>query len=149
MFPACLLDADKHLNSVCYELLEERRYDVAATLLDFAACTLKRFGSEEYRLMMVVNRAQAYKWLGKGDKCEAIMKGEDWSASQDSFKLADAVLRDDVEASVETMKRIGVTHDVVTKESYRGWPLFERFVNKNYFGRRMKRSLASRLRKLE
>ena len=83
--------------------------------------------------MMVVNRAQAYKWLGKGDKCEAIMKGEDWSASQDSFKLADAVLRDDVEASVETMKRIGVTHDVVTKESYRGWPLFREIRKQELF----------------
>ena len=133
MFPACLLNADKHLNGVCYELLEERRYDVAATLLDFAACTLKRFGSEEYRLMMVVNRAQAYKWLGKGDKCEAIMKGEDWSASQDSFKLADAVLRDDVEASAEIMKRIGVTHADVTKESYRGWPLFREIRKQELF----------------
>ena len=124
MFPNYLLDADKHLNSVCYELLVERRYDLAATLLDFATCTLKRFGSEEYRRMMVVNRAQAYKWLGKSDKCNSIMKSEDWSASQDSLKLAAAVLKDDVEASTKIMRRMGATHNVVTKESYRDWPLF-------------------------
>lgn len=133
MVPTCLLDADKHLNSVCYELLVERRYDLAATLLDFAACTLKRFGSEEYRRMMVVNRAQAYKWLEEGEKCETIMKGEDWSASQDSFKLADAVLRDDVEASAEIMGSIGATHDVLTKESYRDWPLFREIRKQELF----------------
>ncbi|MYN68579.1 MAG: hypothetical protein F4X11_26785 [Acidobacteria bacterium] len=125
MLPDSLLDADKHLNRVCYELLEERRYDLAATLLDFAACTFKKkFGSEEYRRMMVVNRAQAYKWLKQGGKCEKIMQSEDWSASQDSFRLADAVLKDDIEATTQMMRRIGATDEVVTKESYRDWPLF-------------------------
>ena len=125
VFPEELLDADKHLNGVCYELLVERRYGLAATLLDFAATTFKRFGSDEYRRMMVVNRAQAYQWLGENDKCQEIMGREDWSASQDSFKLADAVLRDDVAVAVATMRRLGADHDIVGKESYRNWPLFK------------------------
>ena len=133
MFSDCLLDADKHLNGVCYELLVERRYDSAITLLDFATCTLKKFGSEEYRRMMVVNRAQAYKWRGESVKCKNIMESEDWSASQDSFKLADAVLKDDVGASAETMRRLGATHDVVTKESYRDWPLFREIRKQDLF----------------
>ena len=133
MLSGCLLDADKHLNDVCYELLVERRYDSAITLLDFATCTLKRFGSEEYRRMMVVNRAQAYKWRGESDKCKTIMESEDWSASQDSFKLADAVLKDDVGASAEIMRRIGAKHDVVTKESYRDWPLFRKIRTQGLF----------------
>ena len=133
VFPNSLLDADKHLNDVCYELLLERRYELATTLLDFATCTLKKFGSEEYRRMMVVNRAQAYKWLGESEKCERIMGSEDWSASQDSFKLADAVLKDDVSASTEIMRRLGTAHDVVTKESYRDWPLFREIRKQELF----------------
>ena len=133
MFPDYLLDADRHLNGVCYELLEEHRYDLAATLLDFATCTLKKFGSEEYRRTLVVNRAQAYKWLKQGQKCESIMKSEDWSASQDSFKLADAVLKDDLEATTQMMRRIGPTDEVVTKESYRDWPLFREIRKQELF----------------
>ena len=133
MFSGCLLDADKHLNDVCYELLVERRFDSAVTLLDFATCTLKKFGSEEYRRMMVVNRAQAYKWRGDSSKCKNIMESEDWSASQDSFKLADTVLKDDVGASAEIMRRIGAKHDVVTKESYRDWPLFREIRRQELF----------------
>ena len=133
MFSGQLLAADKHLNGVCFELLVERRYDSAITLLDFATCILKKFGSEEYRRMMVVNRAQAYKWHGDGNKCRSIMESEDWSASQDSFKLADAVLKDDVDASVEIMQRLGATHDVVTKECYRDWPLFREIRKQGLF----------------
>ena len=149
MFPDSLLDADKHLNVVCYELLEERRYDLAATLLDFAACTLKKFGSEEYRRMMVVNRAQAYKWLKQGDKCKSIMKSEDWSASQDSFKLADAVLKDDIEATTQMMRRIGATDEVVTKESYRAWPLFREIRKQEAFRKTYQEIFGEPLEKVE
>ena len=124
VLPDCRQQADKHLNSVCYELLVEGRYELAARLLDSAATTIKTFASEELRRMMVVNQAQAYKWRGMGEKCVEIMKDEDWSASEDRFKLADFVLRDDVQASVRIMKRMGATHDAVSKQSYRDWPLF-------------------------
>ena len=149
MFPDYLLDADKHLNRVCYELLEEGRYDLAATLLDFAACTLKKFGSEEYRRMMVVNRAQAYKWLEEGEKCKSIMQSEDWSASQDSFKLADSVLKDDLEATTQMMRRIGATDEVVTKESYRHWPLFREIRKQEEFRKTYEKIFGEPLERVE
>ena len=75
---------------------------------------------------MVVNRAQAYKWMGDDAKCAEITNGEDWSASGDAFQLADAVLRDDVERAVQIMKRLGDTHELMIKQAYREWPLFRK-----------------------
>ena len=123
VLPQCREHADKHMNKMCYELLAERRYDVASRLLDFA-CGLKRFASEEYRRMMVVNRAQAYRWLGDDQKCADIMEAEDWSASDESFRLADAVLRDDVDQVSQIMRRLGAADGRITKQDYREWPLF-------------------------
>ena len=125
LFPEQRKAADKHINNLSYDLLVERHYSVAARLLDFA-CALKKFESEELRRLMVVNRAQAYKWLGDDGKCAEIMSREDWSASDDSFRLADAVLRDNVDESTRIMKRLGVDHDFITKQTYRDWPLFRK-----------------------
>ena len=113
--------ADKHLSAVSYELLVSRRYKAAARLLDFA-CSLPKFQSEEYRRTMVVNRAQAYKWVGDDAKCAEIINREDWSASGDAFQLADAVLRDNVEGAAKIMKRLGDTHELVIRQAYREWP---------------------------
>ena len=117
--------ADTHMSNLCFDFLVERHYTIAARLLDFA-CALKKFASEELRRLMVVNRAQAYKWLGNDQKCAEIMGREDWSASDDSFRLADAVLREDVDESTRIMKRLGAEHDTVSKQSYRDWPLFRK-----------------------
>ena len=132
VLPECRERADKHMSEICYELLVERRYDVAARLLDFV-CGLKTFASEEYRRTMVVNRAQAYKWLENDEKCAEIMGAEDWSASDESFRLADAVLRDDVEQSTRIMRRLGATDERVAKQNYREWPLFRSIRTKEMF----------------
>lgn len=125
LFPEQREAADRHVNNLGYDLLVERHYKVAARLMDFA-CALKKFESEELRRLMVVNRAQAYKWLGDDRKCAKIMSEEDWSASDDSFRLADAVLRDDIDESTRIMKRLGTDHDYIKKQTYRDWPLFRK-----------------------
>ena len=126
--------ADKHLSAVSYELLVSRRYKAAARLLDFA-CSLPKFQSEEYRRTMVVNRAQAYKWVGDDAKCAEIINREDWSASGDAFQLADAVLRDNVEGAAKIMKRLGDTHELVIRQAYREWPLFRKMRIEELFRR--------------
>lgn len=76
--------------------------------------------------MLVVNRAQAYKWLGNNEKCRAVMSAEDWSAKADEFKLANAVLADNWNDAVVIMKRIGASGPV-SQSDYRDWPLFRMF----------------------
>jgi hypothetical protein len=68
--------ANMSLNRVTYELLVEGRYQLARVLLDFGTETLKKHGSDESRLPMVINRAQAYKWSGdkQGRRTSSILR---------------------------------------------------------------------------
>jgi hypothetical protein len=121
--PDKMSSADASLNRVSYELLVEGRYRLARVLLDFGTETLKKHGSEEARLLMVVNRAQAYKWTGEDEKSRALLDAEDCSATSMRFKLGCAVLRDDHESALQLMSQIGSDGEM-NKHFYREWPLF-------------------------
>ncbi len=118
--------ADGRLNALCLDLIAENEYRLAATLLDFACVTIKRYHSESARLIFVINRAQAYKWLNEQRRCEELLAEEDWSACESKFILAGQVLRDEFDNACSTMKAIGATGGI-TESSYGSWPLFQRF----------------------
>jgi hypothetical protein len=122
--PDKILNADASLSRVTYELLAEGRYRLARSLLDFATITLKKHGSEESRLIMVVNRAQAYKWSGDDEGAKKIVNAEDWSAKGLKFKLAQSVLLDDLKVAIEIMRQIAASGEI-NKHFYREWPLFK------------------------
>src|SRR6185437_7398748 len=105
--PEGIAEADLNLINVCYELLFEGRFRLAKILSDFAAEALKKHSSENARLTMVVNRAQAYKWLGDNDAAQKIISEEDWTAASLRFRLAQAVLLDNFSAVYDTMRKIG------------------------------------------
>lgn len=132
MLPKDRTDADLHLNAVTYELLGDGEYKLAKELLDFACITLKTYSSEQSRRIFVVNRAQAYKWLGVADEARKIMDAEDWTASSDDFRMADLVLRDKFEDAGELMRKIGGSGDV-SRMDYANWPLFREFRKSNEF----------------
>jgi hypothetical protein len=115
--------ADSNLISVCYELLTEGRYRLAREICDFSTETLKKHSSEEVRLTMVVNRAQAYKWSGDEDSARKIIAAEDWSATSLKFRLAQSVIADDFKVAIDLMRQIGPKGELL-KEMYREWPLF-------------------------
>lgn len=125
LFPADLEFADQSLTSVAYDLLTSGNFALAATLLDFA-CDLKKHGSEKNRRVFVINRAQAYKWRSDDKMCQAIVAGEDWSASGQSFQLCVAVLQDRFDDAASIMRRIGRDGEVRDSD-YEDWPIFRRF----------------------
>jgi len=122
--PDDLVNADYSLIRVIYELIAEGRYRLARVLSDFGTEVLKKHGSEELRLVMVVNRAQAYKWSGDEDSCRRIVGAEDWSARSAKFRLAKAVLLDDFDKAIEIFREIGADDKEMNKDSYREWPLY-------------------------
>lgn len=124
--PEDLLAADKHLNKVTYELLREEKNKLAVTLLDFATLTLKKHFDGEQRRISVVNRAQAYKWVGNTEKATEIVESEDWSDTSIEFKLAQAVLKDDFVGATNLMEKIG-SNGYPSKTDYKEWPLFKEF----------------------
>jgi hypothetical protein len=93
--------------------------------LDFATGVLKKWATEVNRLLFVVNRAQAYKWLGDEASCQRILSDEDWSAVDDKLSLGVAVLQDNFGTAVALMKKIG-DGPQVGKDGYRQWPIFRR-----------------------
>jgi hypothetical protein len=125
VFPDDIGSADSNIGHICYDLLREEKNELARTLLDFAT-GLKKHGDEQTRRVFVVNRAQAYKWLGNDEEATKIIKSEDWSAASDDFKLAEAVLTDDFATAANIMKKIG-DNGVPSKIDYKDWPLFKKF----------------------
>jgi hypothetical protein len=76
-------------------------------------------------LIFRINLAQAHKWNGDEGHCRRILAETDWSAKEDKFKLAHAVLHDNWSEVAALMRRIG-TSDAVGKNAYRDWPLFRK-----------------------
>lgn len=127
LLPEDIKNADSNLSLITYDLIYNGHYSLAATLLDFATETLKKHNNDESRRVFIINRAIAYKWNDNNNKCNDILKQEDWSSCSDKFKLAVAVLNEDYDKAAKIMKRIGTDAEIVRKEDYRTWPLFKEF----------------------
>jgi hypothetical protein len=124
--PDDIAQADHHLNNATFMLLKEGKYSLALNLLDFATIVLKKHSNDQQRLILVVNRAQAYKWSGKLTESQAILDEEDWTARGIEFKLSASVLRDDFTLAAKIMREIGPS-SFPTKSDYGEWPLFRDF----------------------
>lgn len=124
--------ADSGLIRVTFELLIDERFDLARKLLDFSTETIKKHSDEVSRRIFIINRAQAYKWLGNEKRCADILDAEDWSATEDSFKLCVAVLRDDFDAAAAKMIAIG-PNGSVKEQDYQHWPVFRKFREQELF----------------
>jgi hypothetical protein len=105
-------EADVSLIEITYNLLEEGKYKLASILLDFACLTLKKHASDQTMRIMVINRAQAYRWRENQEECLSIISKEDWSASSNSFKLAVEVLQDNFEKAAQIMRQIGAQGEI-------------------------------------
>lgn len=132
LFPDEREMADDNLINHTYELIDSGKYRLAIRLLDFACSEIKKFANESNQLVLVVNRALAYKCNGDDDRCMKVMRAVDWSAKGDQFKLADAVLSSAWERAAQVMKRIG-KEGPVSKSQYRDWPLFREWREQKLF----------------
>ncbi|MGD0338632.1 MAG: hypothetical protein ABSB78_07560 [Bacteroidota bacterium] len=126
LFPDQLEDADDRLNDVCFDLLSTESYELAENLLTFATSTLKKHSSDIIRRVFVINLAIANKWQGKENVCQQILKDEDWTACEDRFQLAIAVLQNRFKDAAKIMVAIG-PDGKLSIEDYSEWPLFRDF----------------------
>jgi hypothetical protein len=94
--------------------------------------TLKKYSSDVARRIFIVNKAQAQKWLGDVDACLSTLNAEDWSACDDKFQIALAVLRDDFDRAIGLMRRMG-REGQIRKSAYRSWPIFQKFRQRQDF----------------
>jgi hypothetical protein len=117
--------ADKNLNKICFDLLKRRDYNSAKVLLDFAV-GLRKWHSELYRRMFVVNHAQAYKFGNENDRTQSILDNEDWSSCSKIFLLCVSVLRDEYDRAAAIMQELGKNGELKRVE-YATWPIFREF----------------------
>ena len=125
--PEELKEADNNLSSICYDLVVKEHYNLAFNLLTFATDGLKKHFDQEIISIFIINKALCKYLSGKIEDCKQILQQHDWSASNDIFKLAIAVLNDEYQPALEIMKSIGSSNSKLTKDSYREWPLFKKF----------------------
>lgn len=118
--------ADESLSNIAFSLLEDGKFRLASTLLDFGLRYVKKISSERVRKVWLINRAQAEKWRGNSSDSKKLIDGEDWSASSPPFRQAVAVLRDDFESAATEMRQMGVAGEI-KKHDYEEWPLFREF----------------------
>jgi hypothetical protein len=124
--PQDIKNADSNLIAISYDLLLKEQYKLACVILDFATDTLKKHSTESSKRTLIINKAQAYKWVGDDEKAKKIVNSTDWSASSDKYKLAVAVLLDDFNTADDLVRKIG-PHGEVTMFNYREWPLFKEY----------------------
>lgn len=124
--PDTLENADNALHVTTYEFLSEERYPLVKVLLSFAIDTLKKQPSDQIRRLNLINLAIAQYFSGEKDAARKLIASQDWSACEDKFKLAVAVLQNRNEEAIRIMKGIG-TNGGITRVDYSSWPLFKEF----------------------
>jgi hypothetical protein len=136
--PDQIAESDENITDLTYELLQAEHNNLACRLLDFACLQLESFSKEEVRRRLIINRAQAYKWRGKTGACKKILNEIDWTACNEMFQIAVAVLNDDFTRAAGLMHSIAKT-GLVHEHQYADWPLFKKFRKSQIFLKTFKR----------
>lgn len=126
VLPSELADADKYLSRTIYDLLFDSRWKRAQVFGEFAM-NQKRFSSDLDKRICLVNYAIALKFGGNPSEAKKVMASTDWSAASYDFKIANAVLTDDLSGAAGMMREMGSEGELISEEAYHVWPLFKEF----------------------
>ncbi|MBM91724.1 MAG: hypothetical protein CMJ35_08955 [Phycisphaerae bacterium] len=124
--------ADKQINLFSYRLIDYNDYDSAIWLLKFAKNDIKKYSTENYRLSMLFNLAQAYKWKGENELCYKTIENLDPTALPSRFSLAYYSLTDDY-ANAKKAATAVIKAEELAKEDLCEWPIFKDFRQQNEF----------------
>jgi len=115
--------SDKHMREFLFDLLVEGQYHLAIDIGKFCA-EQKRFSSDADRRIIIINYALAMLYNGNRNAAISVLDKEDWSSTLDDFKLANAVIRNDLAQVVNIMRKIGRRGTYLDEDAYIEWPLF-------------------------
>jgi hypothetical protein len=126
-------EIDTILTHIIYESLEEEKYDLAIALSEFALEKSTKHSCRLDEVYFVLNYAQAYKWLGKQERCMEILSNFDFSAMTSDILVAKYALEDNIDKVVEHMKKTGNDSNIMTKTAYVSWVIFKSMREKQEF----------------
>jgi hypothetical protein len=118
---------EAQLNQCIFSLIEEKNYKAAVRLADFALHDIKKITLDRTRKMLIVNKAQAQKWLKIADYKQTLQR-EDWSAAPSEFLACKFALLDEYEKSFAHI-RSAVAADSLKARDIETWPVFKELRN--------------------
>lgn len=126
--------ADDVIAQLCFELILVGEYDLAIEILTYSETNFYgKSTSEITRMNSKLNKAQAYKWMGKAKEMKSILDKIDFTAVKDEFKLAQLVLDDKFIEAAQIVEKIGSKSDLIKEDSYGTWPIFREFIKSEEF----------------
>ena len=128
IFPKEAKEANDALTVAVFDVLVDRMWGLAARLAEFSLSKemVKDVDELNFRIRCVNYAIGMYR-CNEQDRCVDFLKSKDWSASIPDFRLAVAVLSDDVSEACRLMRDIGREGVLVKQSSYHEWPLFFQF----------------------
>jgi len=130
--PEEIATADGTLVNVGFNFLNSGKYRLAEIVFSYG-CKLSKVSSDEIQKMLVINLAQAHKWIGNEARCNEILDSVDWSAVSNKFKLAYHVLKENYSEVYKIMKLLRNDDEEISEIDYRTWPLFKKVKQEKEF----------------
>lgn len=123
---------DSNLCDTAYSLIQNQEYAIVINVLEFFTQDSMPHCDDSTKRTLLINLAQAYKWNENEAECAQLLDKHDWTASQDKYVLAVAVLKEDWDRVYKLMRRL--KHDgSFDKVFYRDWPLFKQLRKRDDF----------------
>lgn len=124
--------ADKHINHLTYQLLINKKYKTAEPLFQFCRSDIKKWSSEEFRLMNVVNHANTLRLLKKNKEAKALLGKEEWNTKTPNFQICVAAVEEDDTKAIELLRKYGKVMGI-TAADYMHWPVFLKLTKNDAF----------------
>lgn len=118
--------ADECLCETGFSYLETGDFIKAERIFEFALQS-RKFSSELSRRIFIINLAIAQSLSDKHEAALKTISSEDWSASTNDLKLAEAILKRNFKLAKELMLKIGEKGEIINELSYHQFPLFHEF----------------------
>lgn len=118
--------ADSQLISIQYDFLSQADWPCAIMAGNFAI-SLPKHANTVNKIILTVNMIIALKSCELEEEANKLLDSMDWSALCNDFRLAEKVLREDYDAALKLMEKIGTKGDFVVEHFYHVWPLFSKF----------------------
>ena len=116
-------DAYEKINKISYILISEGRYRLSTRLLTIMIGWKNKDIPERSRRMMVINLANAHKFLEEREESEEVLKTYQWDSVSDDFKICEAAVREDTSEVCRLMPKFK-DEEAISKVDFRTWPVF-------------------------